>query len=180
MTYCFTRIFFLAGFRRKDNLSFIVDGNLRFCGVSGSSRFFLGVWITCVSIPYSAILFLELPVRCMYWWTHPVGLAQVAFDVSAFSLLLLNALTKPRVESIRLLNILYEDGIVFFLVRSCLWYLTCCTLALTECVCRLFLVRTRVAFDKVWTVEVDSRLYNFSGEVDESDYCCSRTSELSN
>lgn len=74
-----------------DDLSFVTLSPLgipiRFCGVSGSSRFFLGVWITCV-----------------------------AFDVSAFALLLINALAKPRGESERLLGILYRDGVVFFLV----------------------------------------------------------------
>ena len=35
---------------RTGDPSFVTVGNLRFCGVSGSSRFFLGVWITCVSL----------------------------------------------------------------------------------------------------------------------------------
>ncbi|KAI5116972.1 hypothetical protein M0805_002173 [Coniferiporia weirii] len=70
----------------KDDLSFYTIDNLRFCGVSGSSRFFLGVWVTCV-----------------------------AFDIFAFALLLLNALSRPRSVSQRLLKILYEDGVIFFL-----------------------------------------------------------------
>ncbi|KAL5505060.1 hypothetical protein ACEPAH_7723 [Sanghuangporus vaninii] len=70
----------------KKYITFVSVGNVRSCGITGSSRLFLGVWITCVT-----------------------------FDVFAFALLLLNALSKPRSESQRLLNILYEDGIIFFL-----------------------------------------------------------------
>ncbi|KAL5483603.1 hypothetical protein ACEPAI_8835 [Sanghuangporus weigelae] len=70
----------------KKYVTFVSVGNVRSCGITGSSRLFLGVWITCVT-----------------------------FDVFAFVLLLLNALSKPRSESQRLLNILYEDGIIFFL-----------------------------------------------------------------
>ncbi|KAL5521009.1 hypothetical protein ACEPAG_8931 [Sanghuangporus baumii] len=78
----------------KKYVTFVSVGNVRSCGITGSSRLFLGVWITCVT-----------------------------FDVLAFALLLLNALSKPRSESQRLLNILYEDGIIFFLtIFSMSWY----------------------------------------------------------
>ncbi|PAV17999.1 hypothetical protein PNOK_0648500 [Pyrrhoderma noxium] len=83
-------LFAFAGssiFLIKRNVHFFtVNENIRFCGVVDSSRLFLGVWITCVT-----------------------------FDVFAFSLLLLNALSRPRNESQRLLGILYKDGIIFFL-----------------------------------------------------------------
>jgi hypothetical protein len=43
---------------------------------------------------------------------------KTALGVYAFVLLLLNALSRPRAENEKLLEILYSDGIVVFLVRS--------------------------------------------------------------
>lgn len=41
---------------------------------------------------------------------------KVIFDVFAFAMLVINALSRPRHESERLLRMLYSDGVVFFLV----------------------------------------------------------------
>jgi hypothetical protein len=43
---------------------------------------------------------------------------KTALDVYAFVLLFLNALSRPRAENEKLLEILYSNGIVFFLVCS--------------------------------------------------------------
>lgn len=51
-------------------------------------------------------------------YTNSNALNKAAFDVFVFLLLLLNALSRPRGESERLLKVLYGDGILFFLVRT--------------------------------------------------------------
>lgn len=43
-------------------------------------------------------------------------ISKVIFDVFAFAMLVINALSRPRHESERLLRMLYSDGVVFFLV----------------------------------------------------------------
>ena len=47
-----------------------------------------------------------------------VYIPAVVLDIYAFVLLLVNALSKPRTSGQKLLDLLWSDGLVFFLVRN--------------------------------------------------------------
>lgn len=70
----------------SEKLIFIQFENVRVCFTSVALRLDLGVWITAL-----------------------------LFDILAFTLLFVNAMARPRLESQRLLKLLYQDGMVFFL-----------------------------------------------------------------
>lgn len=81
--------------------------NWRLCATTSAPRLALGVWIPDVSssthLPYFILIFCG---------------RKALLDISLVVFFILNALSRPRLESQNLLGIIYKDGIQFFLV-SC-------------------------------------------------------------
>ncbi|OCB87927.1 hypothetical protein A7U60_g4883 [Sanghuangporus baumii] len=97
------------------------SARISLCGLAAITLFCAIVGISAIAKTQKHIILQHLgDIRsCSANDTAPLAIVAIgsilALDIVAFSLLLLNALSRPRTESQHLLRVLYQDGMIFFL-----------------------------------------------------------------
>ncbi|KAH8109584.1 hypothetical protein DFH11DRAFT_1627081, partial [Phellopilus nigrolimitatus] len=125
-----------ASIHVRDSIHFQKIELVQFCDIERTSALFYGVWVP--------------------------GAVSDAFS---FFLLLLNALSRPRTESERLLGILYSDGIVYFLTTFSMRLLNVLFVAIAKKDSALFYIGTIFSGTTVTVAASRSflRLLHFGG-----------------